>query len=63
MGRYGARKQQLIKLLIKGKSLKEAANEMGIAHSTAKGYIVAAKRMANCVSTEQLMYILGKEAR
>jgi hypothetical protein len=63
MSRFGKRKQQLIRLLINGKILKEAANEMGIAKQTASNYMCAARKMYGARTTEQMLYQLGKEAR
>lgn len=61
MNRLAPRHQELMKLMVKGLTRKEAAGKMGIAHSTARMYVTRAMRKLHCRTTEQLMYTLGLE--
>lgn len=55
------RQRELVKLLISGLILKEAAYRMGITDGAAKSYAMRARKRLGCRTTWQLMYELGRE--
>lgn len=56
------RLRELVVLLAKGMSLKEAAGAMGISPRAASTYAQRARDRLNYRSNEQMMYELGREA-
>jgi len=62
MWKLQPRQRELIKHLMNGLVLKEAATKMGIAHPTAKCYAMRARRKLKCRTTEEMMFKLGVEA-
>jgi DNA-binding CsgD family transcriptional regulator len=63
MAKLYPRQRELVKLLIGGMILKEAAFQMGLSHGAAKNYIWKARKLLGCRTTEQMMFLLGKEAK
>jgi DNA-binding CsgD family transcriptional regulator len=63
MSRLYPRQRQVVELLIKGFSLKEIADKMGITRAAASVYAMRARRRLNFRSTEQMMFELGRDGR
>jgi len=61
MSKLGPQQRILLRLIMKGFTRKEAANEIGVTHGTAKKYVFKARARLGYRTVEQMMFELGRE--
>jgi DNA-binding NarL/FixJ family response regulator len=61
MAKLSPRVRELVKLMVSGLAIKEAAAKMGIAHGTAKNYVMRGRKKLGYRTAWQMMYELGRE--